>query len=175
MCLLNIVDENNANGMIREVYNEIKSVFGVVPAGFKMWSLEIDALQYQWEEVKKGLSQDAETQKFNAIMRYLISEVEACKYCIGFNAGLLINVFGMTQDELDIIVKEPKSAPLSDIHKTHLLFALKVVNEPENINSADIDKLRALNMSDQAIFQLAHKSAQLAMNDMLLTAFKVQD
>ncbi|KFN39324.1 MAG: hypothetical protein JU82_07595 [Sulfuricurvum sp. MLSB] len=175
MCLLNIVDENNAMGAVQITYREIKSVFGVIPTGFKLWSIEPDMLQHHWEDVKQSLSQDAEMQKFNAIMRYLISEIEGCDYCVGFNSGLLINVFGMTQEELFNMAREPQSAPLSDIQKAHLLFALKVVNEPKNINSSDVDKLRALNMSDQEIFQLAHKSAKLAMTDMLLTAFKVQD
>jgi len=83
--------------------------------------------------------------------------------------------FGMTQDELILMIKDPSTAPLDEKHKSLLLFALKVANEPTTINSADIDELRALNISDKAIFELSYMTSYLVMSDALLTAFKVQD
>lgn len=175
MCLLNTVDENSATGVVQEVYSEAKGMFGSVPAGLKMWSLMPEGLQHHWEAIKTSFAQDIETQKFETVLRYLISEAKGCEYCLGFNAGLLINNFGMTHDELILMAKNPETAPISDAQKTLLLFALKIANEPTAVNSADIDKLRAMNMSEKAIFELSYMTSYLVMADALLTAFKVQD
>ena len=175
MSLLNTVEENDATGVVKEVYDEMRNMFGAVPAGLKLWSLKPEALQHHWEEIKKGFAQDSQTQKFNAIMRYLISEVEGCEYCVGFNGGLLINMFGMTQDELALMIKEPQTAPLEEKHKALLLFALKVVKHANDINSEDIQKLKALGISDKEIFDMAFSATSLVMSDALLNVFKVQD
>ncbi|MDD5212031.1 MAG: hypothetical protein PHV62_06415 [Sulfuricurvum sp.] len=175
MCLLNIVEENDATGVVKAMYDEIKGMFGTVPAGLKMWSLLPDGLQHHWEVIKTSFAKDMETQKFETVLRYLVSEAKACEYCLGFNAGMLINNFGMTHDEVILMAKEPKTAPLNDTQKTMLLFALKVANEPNEVNSDDIEALRAQGMSDKAIFELAHQTTHLVMADALLSVFKVQD
>jgi len=175
MCLLNTVEENDATGVVKVTYDEIRGVFGAVPAGLKMWSFMPDGLQHHWEAIKTSFAKDIETQKFETVLRYLISEAKECEYCLDFNAGMLINNFGMTQDDLSRIVKDPQSSLLSEMQKTLLMFALKVANQPKEVSGVDIEALRALNMSDKEIFELAYQTTHLVMADALLTAFKVQD
>ncbi|MDD5161098.1 MAG: hypothetical protein PHI47_13690 [Sulfuricurvum sp.] len=172
MGLLNTVDENTATGVLKEVYTEIKSMFGEVPDGLKMWSFNPEALQSYWSDIKKGFAKDSETQKFETILRYIIAEAEACETCIGFNAGMLINMFGMTQDELLLITKEPTLAPLNDNHKALLLFALKVVRQSKEVSSEDIENLKALGISETEIFDIAYTVTHMVMSDTLLNAFK---
>jgi uncharacterized peroxidase-related enzyme len=175
MSLLNAVEEDVATGIVKEVYDEIKAAFGTVPAALKLWSFNPEALKVYWEDIKKSMSSDVETQKFDTILRYLISEVEACEYCIGFNAGMLINMFGMTQDELLAMVADPSSAPLNEKDKALLVFALKVVRASKDVSAEDIEKLKALDITETEIFTIAQKSTQMVMSDTLLNAFKVQD
>jgi uncharacterized peroxidase-related enzyme len=174
MGLLHVMEENVATGVVKEVYDEIKTAFGTVPAGLKLWSFNPEAFKAHWEDIKKSISNDVETQKFDTILRYIISEAEGCEYCVGFNAGLLINMFGMTQDELLAIVKEPSSAPLSNKHKALLLFALKVVGASKDVSAEDIESLKALGVTEKEIFDIAYTATHLVMSDTLLNAFKVQ-
>ena len=173
MSLLHTVEENVATGVVKEVYDELKGMFGTVPDGLKLWSLKPEALQHHWEEIKEGFAKDAEAQKFDAVVRYLVSEAEECEYCVGFNGGLLINMFGMTQDELALMIKEPQTAPLGEKQKALLLFALKVVKQTKDVNSEDIAKLKALDISDKEIFDIAYTATSLVMGDMLMNVFKV--
>ncbi len=175
MSLLHVMEENVATGTVKEVYDEIKSVFGTVPTGLKLWSFNPEALKVHWEDIKKSMANDVETQKFDAIMRYLISEAEACEYCIGFNAGLLINMFGMTQEELLVTLKDPSVAPLNDKHKALLLFALKVVKTSKEVSAEDIEKLKALGISEQEIFNIAYTATHMVMSDTLLNTFKIKN
>lgn len=175
MSLLNTVEENVTTGVVNQVYDEIKTMFGGVPAGLKLWSFNPEALKGHWEEIKKSLASDIETQKFDTILRYIISEAQGCEYCVGFNAGMLINMFGMTQDELFSIVKEPSTAPLNDKHKALLLFALKVVGNSKEVNAEDIEKLKRLGITEKEIFDVAYSATHLVMSDTLLNTFKVQD
>lgn len=175
MCLLNLVEENVATGVVKEVYDEVKMMFGSVPEGLKSWSLNPEALKHHWEEIKKSLAKDVETQKFDTILRYLVSEIEGCEFCVGFNGGLLLNMFGMTQDGLVTMVKEPTMAPLSEKHIALLLFALKVVRQSKEVSAEDIEHLKALGITENEIFDVAHTATNLLVSDMLLNAFKVQD
>jgi alkylhydroperoxidase family enzyme len=173
MSLLNAVEENVATGVVKEVYDEVKTMFGSVPEGLKLWSLNPETLQHHWEEIKKNLAKDVETQKFDTILRYLVSEIEGCEFCVGFNAGLLLNMFGMTQDELATMTKEPKMAPLGEKQTALLLFALKVVRQSKEVNVEDIEHLKAFDITEKEIFDVAYLATNLLVSDMLLNAFKV--
>ena len=173
MSLLHAVEENVAIGIVKEVYDEVKMMFGSVPEGLKLWSLNPEALQHHWEEIKKSLAKDVETQKFDTILRYLVSEIEGCEFCVGFNGGLLLNMFGMTQDELVTMAKEPKMAPLSEKQIALLLFALKVVRQSKEVSAEDIEHLKVLGITENEIFDVAHSATNLLVSDILLNAFKV--
>ena len=58
MCLLTIVEENDATGVVKATYDEIKGMFGTVPSGLKMWSLLPDGLQHHWEGIKTSFVKD---------------------------------------------------------------------------------------------------------------------
>jgi uncharacterized peroxidase-related enzyme len=173
MSLLHAVEENSATGVVKEVYDEVRMMFGSVPEGLKLWSLNPETLQHHWEEIKKSLAKDVETQKFDTILRYLVSEIEGCEFCVGFNGGLLLNMFGMTQDGLATMVEEPQTAPLSEKQKGLLLFALKVVKESKKVSAEDIEQLKELGITENEIFDVAHSATNLLVSDMLLNAFKV--
>ena len=61
-------------------------------------------MKFQWESIKEVFSQDEDTQKMHTLIRYLVSEKNHCEYCVGMNGGILMNMFGMSEEEIFNIV-----------------------------------------------------------------------
>jgi uncharacterized peroxidase-related enzyme len=174
MSLLNIATMENATGEVKEVYDEIHSMFGMVPNGIKTFSVNPKALKAQWDGIKDILSKDKDNQVLYSIIRYLMSNKNDCEYCIGLNASMLINQYGVTEDELDAIKKDPKNAPLNEKNSALLLFAIKSVENPHAVNSSDIDALKKVGASEMEIFDVVHEASHMFLVNTLFDTFKVE-
>ncbi len=73
MSLLNIPTTQNATGEVKEIFEEIQSMIGMLPNGIRFWSVSPEALKVQWNGIKRGFSKDEESIRLSAIIRYLMS------------------------------------------------------------------------------------------------------
>ena len=174
MSLLNIPTVENATGEVKEILDEIQGAFGMVPNGLKLWSVSPRALQAQWVGMKSILSRPKAEQKLYAIMRYLASEENRCTYCIGLNGGMLINYYGVTQDELIAMQKDPASAPLEEKNKALLIFAMKAIKDADSVSANDIDTLTRLGISEEEMFNIALAASHMFVVNTLFKTFKVE-
>jgi len=174
MSLLNIATVENATGEVKKVYDEIHNMFGMVPNGIRTFSANPKALKEQWNGIKDILSKDRDEQILHAIIRYIMSNKNDCEYCIGFNASMLMNHYGITQDELNATQKDPHNAPLNEKHSALLLFAIKSIENPHAINSNDIENLKKLGASEMDIFDVVHAASHMFLVNTLFDTFKVE-
>jgi len=174
MSLLNIPTTENATGEVKEIYNEIEAAFGMVPNGISAWSANPALLRNQWESIKIRLSKDQENQTLHAIIRYLASDENNCTYCVGFNGGMLMNYYGVTQEQLLEMQKNPSSAPLGEKNLALLLFAMKSIKSADDVNAEDIEHLKSLDVSEEEIFEIVHAASHMTVVNTLFKTFKVQ-
>ena len=174
MSLLNIPTAQNARGETKEIFEEIQSMIGMLPNGIRIWSASPEALKVQWSGIKRGFSKDAESIKLAAIIRYLMSNENECTYCIGFNGGMLMNMHGMSQDELLAMKKDPTKAPLEKKNKALLLFAIKAVKSPDSVNAEDIEALKQLGISEEEMFEIVKSASHMFVVNTLFRTFKVE-
>jgi len=174
MSLLNIPTVENATGEVKEIFEEIQSMIGMVPNGIRVWSASPEALKVQWSGIKKGFAKDAETVKLAAIIRYLMSNENECSYCIGFNGGMLMNMHNMSEDELLAMKKDPSTAPLGEKNKALLLFAMKSVKDADSVNADDIEALKKLSISEEEMFDIVKSASHMFVVNTLFKTFKVE-
>ena len=174
MSLLKFVEIKDAKGVVKEVYDEVEETFGMVPNALKIMSLKPEELQHKWSVIKDRLQLDKESQKLFAMVRYLVSQNNDCSYCVGFNAMQLINLFGVSQDELDKLKEDPSTAPLAPKDKALLLFALKSVKNAKDVNSTDIEGLKELGASEEEIFDIVYAASGMFIVNTLLKTFDVE-
>ena len=174
MSLLNIPTVENATGEIKEIFDEIQGMFGSVPNGIRLWSASPEALKGQWNHIKQRMSKDKENQKLHTIIRYLVSDESNCKYCVGFNGGMLMNMYGVSQDELTAMKDDPSSAPLDSKNKALLVFAMKAIKDADAVNSEDINALKDLGINETEIFDIVHAASHMLVVDTLFKTFKVE-
>lgn len=174
MSLLKTVKVDEAEGKVKKIYGEIIQSFGSVPNALQLWSVNPQALEDQWNSIKVIMAMDIDSQKLHTIIRFLISEDNGCEYCIGFNKGMLLNMYGFSLDEIENIQKDPSSAPLEDKNKALLVFALKSINDAHSINKDDISKLEKLGCSQKNIFDTVQSASHMRVVTTLFDTFKVE-
>ena len=174
MSLLNIPTVENATGEVKEIFDEIQGAFGMVPNGVSVWSASPKALIGQWNSIKETMSKDKESQKLHTIIRYLVSEESDCTYCVGFNGGMLLNMYAVTQDELTAMKSDPSTAPLDAKNKALLVFAMKSIKDADSVNSEDIDVLKDLGITETEIFDIVHAASRMLVVNTLFKTFKVE-
>ena len=174
MSLLSIPTVEDSTGEVKEIFDEIQAAFGMVPNGIRSWSASPALLRNQWESIKVRLSKDQENQKLHAMIRYLASDEHGCTYCVGFNGGMLMNFYGVTQDQLVELQKNPASASLDEKNKALLLFAMQSIKDADSITAEEIALLKDLGISEEEIFETVHAASHMFVVNTLFKTFKVQ-
>ena len=174
MSLLNTVTPENAQGAVADVYNEINSTWNMVPNPIQLFSVSPELLKNQWEKYKYFDTQEIPSAKLNTMIRLLVSEEAKCDYCIGLNAGMLINMFGMSGAEVQQLKADPASAALDDKEKALLLFVLKAVDHAHDVTENDVQNLRDLGLTDKQIFEGVNSGATMRAGNIIFDTFKVE-
>jgi len=172
--LIHYTSVEQAKDDVKAVYTEIKAAFGIVPEPIKGLSLNPAILRNTWEMYKTMGSNKAFSPKTTTMMRYLIAEANHCEYCVGFNKGMMLNIFKMSEDEINALQKNPSTAKLDEKQKAMLLFMLKSTSHPSDVNQADIDALKKLGWSEKDIMEGVKQATEMVATSLFIDTFKIQ-
>ncbi len=171
---MQVTKVQEAQGEVKEIFNEVEKAFGAVTEGLSLWALNPEALKFQWNSIKEQMDNDVDTQKMYTLIRYIISEKNHCEYCIGLNGGMLINMYGMSEEELKEVANNLSVAKLTPKNEKLLAFALRSINEPQSIKQQDIDELHILGLNDKEIFNLVLTASIMLVVNTLFDTFDVE-
>ncbi len=174
MSLLNTVKPEQAEGSVATIYQQIEQALGFVPKAFQLSSINLGHLERHWTDIGEIMSHPTLSQKLFTIIRLLVSEIHRCKYCIGINTSMLLNIAGMSQEDIDRMVADPGTAPLDAKELSLLLFVLDAVRDSNGISPDRIDGLRAAGCSDREIFDAAAHACHMVASDIMFNAFRVE-
>lgn len=77
------VPENEAEGKVKEVYDDIRSTFGMVPNLFKVMAHDPEWLEENWHREKRIMLGDAAIDKqTRELIAMAVSIINKCDYCI---------------------------------------------------------------------------------------------
>ena len=172
--LITYTSEKDATGDTKAVYEEIKNAYGIVPEPIKALSLNPKLLRNKWESYKLAGENTNFSPKMTAMMRLLVAEKNDCEFCVGFNKGMLINVFKLPIDEINALQKDPTNAKLEAKQKEMLLFMLKSANNPHSVTKKDISALKKLGWSETDIMEGAHQATDMVAISLFIDTFKIQ-
>jgi uncharacterized peroxidase-related enzyme len=172
--LLNYTSVEQAKDDVKAVYAEIKAAFGIVPEPIKGLSLNPAMLRNTWDMYKIMGSNKNFSPKTTTMMRYLVAEANHCEYCVGFNKGMMLNIFKMSEDEINALQKDPSTAKLDEKQKAMLLFMLKSTSHPTDVNQTDIDVLKNLGWSETDIMEGVKQATEMVATSLFIDTFKIQ-
>ena len=174
MPLIHTFTPETAEGQVKEIYNQIESAFGSVPNAMQIYSSSPALLARQWQQIGYYMQHPALGFNLLAMMRMLISETTHCEYCVGFNEAMLINMGGLSSEQIAATKKNPQDAPLSDKDKTMLLFVLKATTASSTVDRADISALKAQGWGDGDILDGLSHGAYMLAGDTIFNAMKIE-
>jgi uncharacterized peroxidase-related enzyme len=173
MALINMVDKDNATGRVADIYEIMVNTMGFIPNAFKVYSSSEHVLDTQFGNLGYYMRHPVLSGKLLAFIRLLVSEQEACAYCIGVNTGILFQ-YGVLPDAITEIRKDPSKAPLEPKELAMLLFVLKMVKDPASVNADDVAGLRNLGWTDKDILEASYHGASQVGADKIFNAFKIE-
>jgi uncharacterized peroxidase-related enzyme len=92
----------------------------------------------------------------------LVSRANGCPYCTGAFCTILNYGLDTAEDYVRSLVEEGIDVVQGDRPKTILEFALKVNDDPKSVTDVDIERLRAVGLTDKGVVQLIHLVSDFA-------------
>ncbi|MBK7028747.1 MAG: hypothetical protein IPH45_05885 [Bacteroidales bacterium] len=172
MALIQLIDKEEASGRVAEIYESMLNTMGFIPNAFKVFSPSAHVLENQYKNLGYFMRHKSLGGKLLAFIRYLVSEQEQCKYCVGMNSGILLQ-YGVLPDDLAAIRENPSLAPLEQKELQLLLFVLKVIRNSNSIVQEDVDALKELGWSDADIVEATYHGTTQVGVDKIFNAFKI--
>lgn len=174
MPLIHTVHPDQAEGQVKEIYDQVAAAFGSVPTAMQIYSASPIHLEEHWRGIGYYMQHPTLNFALLAMIRMLVSMNTNCEYCVGFNEGLLINRAGFSVEQIAATKADPTQAPLPVKDVAMLSFVLKATHDSTSTTAADIENLRHHGWTDSDILDALSHGAQMLAGDTILNAFKVE-
>lgn len=173
MALIQTVAFEQAEGKVKEVYDRLMETARTIPLPMKMMSASPDLLAVQIQGLAHYFRHPTLGGPLLGYIRLLVAHRFNYPYCVEFNSGLLQMLTDITDAQLDSVKTDPSTALLDGKDKAMLLFVLKSVSSPDDVNQQDIDALKELGWTETDMFEAAHHGADMIRHGTLFKTFKM--
>jgi len=173
MPLIHTVSPDQAQGRVKEIYDQVTAAFGHIPNAMQIWSSSPELLAKQWQSIGYYMQHPTLSFPLLAMMRMLVSQNTHCEYCVGFNESMLINVAKLTLEQVNEAKRNPASAPLPEKDKAMLLFVLKATRDSNSVKAEDLAALKTLGWNDGEILDGLNHGASMLASDVIFNTFQI--
>lgn len=172
MGLLETKTLETAEGKMKEALRFFNEMLGEIPGPLRMLSVSPALFNLQTESINYYSNHPHLGFQLLSLIRYLSAEACHNGVCITFN-GKLLKKQGMEEEEIRELKKDPSTAPLEEKDKAMLLFVMKAVKNPDEVDQTDVDALRKIGWTDTDIFDAVAQGANMVGSAILTRAFKI--
>jgi alkylhydroperoxidase family enzyme len=169
--LIKTTNPEEATGELADLYAQIKAIRGRVPMSSRLWSASTEQLKQQLAFIGYYMNHKTLSAPLLAAIRILVSSSTNCKYCIDFNTGLLINMFGWSIDETEELKTAGKSSKLLPKENAILGFVVNSVKKCAKADEAELNTLRAMGWEDGDILDALQHGARMSAIDIIFNTF----
>ena len=167
---LPVADEASLDEDLRALFERAVERVGFVPNVFRVYAARPEHFR-RWrahfQEVTQGESELTPAER--EMIAVAVSAENHCLYCLISHGAGLRQLLG-DQVMGDRITLDYRRAGLDERTAAMLDYAAKITRSPVECNEADIERLRALGFSDQAIFDIAETAAMYNFTNRLASA-----
>ena len=167
---LRVPAEESLDEDVRGLMAKARERLGFVPNVFRVFSLRPEHLR-RWRahftELTAGESEITPTER--EMIAVAVSSVNHCLYCLTSHGATLRQLLG---DPVlgDRITLDYRRAGLDERTLAMLDYAVKITRTPVECSESDIERLRAIGFSDEAIFDIAETAAMYNFTNRLVSA-----
>ena len=154
MAWIDIIDEENAEGSLKEQYDQLIEPWGGVDNILKIHSLNPESLAAHvqlYKTLMYGKSPLRRTDR--EMIAVVVSAINQCHYWIVHHGEGLLK---LTKNEslVNQLKSDYKLADISIKQMSMLNYATKLTERPADIFAKDIDQLRGVGFKDRAILDI---------------------
>ena len=173
MPLIKTINIRDAREDVEKIYLEHLKVRGDVPPAIRMFSASPGLLEIYKSTHNIHSSGDGLSFLLVSYIRLLTAHHFRFQKALEYYRVLLRTRGGILPKWIDGPINDPACAPLPEKEKALLLFALKAVKNPEEIEDEDMCRLRDQGWTDGEILEAVHTGASMKMESALFTAFNM--
>ena len=153
MFRIDSITEADAQGRVKEVYDELKDSLGMVPNVFKVLSIWPRGLELYVEMIKGTMFADTRlTRAVKEMIAATVSKINQCNYCLNHHTNFM-TLYGISPAVSEQIVSDPQSADISEAEKRLLAYVEKVTRHACKVADTDVDGLKEIGWSHEEILE----------------------
>jgi uncharacterized peroxidase-related enzyme len=170
ICWLALPAEETLDEDLRKLFAKAREKLGFTPNVFLTYTVRPEHFR-RWfahfRELMQGESELSPAER--EMISVVVSSENHCLYCLVSHGADLRQALG---DEIlaDRITLDYRRAGLTERTRAMLDYAAKISRAPVECSEADIERLRSLGFSDQAIFDIAEIAAMFNFTNRLASA-----
>lgn len=152
---IRIVQESDATGETRDLYNEIREYFGIglVPDIFKLVSTRPDFLRVMSDGYKAMFFTGVLPRQVKEMIATVVSAANSCAYCTRAHSLLLRSAGGSPEAVEASQRADIEAMPVEDRYRALLRLCLKLTKHAYKVTDEDIHGLRAAGLTDDEILE----------------------
>ena len=171
MAFLHTIRPADAEGPVREMYQQAQSRFGYVPNWTQAFSLRPGVLE-GWTGLLRSIQSNLSVRSYE-LATLAAARALRSSYCALAHGSVLADKVFDAATVAAIATGAPET-PLKPGERALMAFAEKVARSADQMTSADIEVLRSHGYRDEEIFDLAATAAARCFFSKLLDALGVQ-
>ncbi len=154
MAWIKEININEAEGKLKEYYDELVKNRGKVSNILKIHSLNPDSMKEHLDLYmsimfsKSGLKRDE-----REMIAVVVSSLNVCEYCINHHAEAL-NHYWKDDEKLQKFIRDFRNLDLTAKQMTMLEYSEKLTLTPNESTGTDIQKLREVGFTDENILNI---------------------
>lgn len=153
MFRIRIVEENQAQGATKAIYEGMKSSLGIVPNVIKSLSLWPEALQGYAQLLGQVMFTESRLErKTKEMIAAQVSGLNQCGYCLGHHKNFMIQ-YGVPVPVAEQVVQNPETAEISTAEKRLLDYTRQITQGAYKVTDGLVDTLRQSGWSDEQILE----------------------
>jgi uncharacterized peroxidase-related enzyme len=154
MAWIKVIDEAEATGKLREVYDDVIRERGKLSNIMKVQSLNAEAMARHLElYVTLMFGESALTRADREFIAVVVSSANRCEYCVNHHARPL-RAYWKDDERVDAAIRDWREAPLSPRERALAAYAEKLTRAPGDVTEDDVALLRVQGLSDRDILDV---------------------
>jgi uncharacterized peroxidase-related enzyme len=154
MSRIRVVNENEAQGKVKEIYDGIISGFGMVPNAFKVFSSKPELLDMQNSIFNVVMAKETAIPRIlKEMIAVVVSKINDCDYCISAHSGFLRKL-GMSDIQIRNLIIDYNYADLEERDLKVLNIAEKITLNAHTVTDEEIEALKGEGLKDEDILEV---------------------
>ncbi len=171
MPFITTIPASEASGAVRKLYERQANGGAFLPNYAKVFCHHPEVMQ-AWAELQETIRQQLDSRTYALIILAAALAINNSYCALVQGTKLLARYFSAA--ELLAIVQDSPASPLSEAERAMMLFARQVAVDSSTITAQEIERLRALGITDRKIFDIAAAAAARCFFGKLPDALGVQ-